>query len=746
MGKRQLLQAIVLMAVFAFCFVEPSSAQEQSATTPVASTSSAESVEKINQEIEALAIELMRSLPSTGTYAVKNANDSSSGVPEDLLAQMTSSLQSSLIAASNFSLTLIDQAQLEESWANAVEFNGADFETMVAQANFDALIILNTRATPTGLEISLQAVGATSSDAGQILASTKLNVVNIDWNAMSGVDVAGIDEKLANLDQKIEDVAEVEVDTPSFADISYSRYVGSKECLVILSKMDNPTDPCSEQNSLEDKIVAKINGKRLIADEGIEKSERLNEIGWIEDGVYIDEIFWSGDFDNDGYEDVLIGSNCGGSGCPPIYRLVLYRGEGKFSTLHLRPLHNANIKISKEAFHFFIKMTGSEDFHESSTKSSYLYLEYRVIDGELSEKDLGAQSNQFNLAEFSVEDAIKNSEDEINRTGPCGNFENELPCVSWEFDLNGDTAQEKISCDYWSRWKVLIDCEIQENASGVVYSVNSIDTSVRVSLGLPAEAPAQCKTIYILDELDGRFNKILCDFHEVKLIMVDTNLTKFFKPQQPPGNQLKSVSPEEATIAVDLGSVDVTRALIEAQDSLNNFSDVHNIQDKVFIQQLLKDKGFYTGPIDGDWGTGTMYAFRDLFVSLQAMKVNYSVNSLDDFVATILFVRDFQGKFILNQEILNVGTENVSSSPSFDCSLAVTADEIAICSNSELANLDLQVSEAFKMVKEAAGDDLAKEIARNALKERRACKDDVLCIQKVQILTLQQFESVFAQE
>jgi hypothetical protein len=205
MSKVHLFTMASLTTLMLLGAAQPAISQEQSQSSLPESSTPAVAVDQINQAIEALATELMTSLPPTGTYAVKNANDTSSGAPEDLLAQITSTLQTSLMVASNFSLTLIDQAQLQESWANAVEFNGADFETMVSQANFDALIVLNTRATPAGLEISLQAVGATSIDAGQILASTKLRSVDINWNEFKSVDYSEkMSDKVLEIQRQLE--------------------------------------------------------------------------------------------------------------------------------------------------------------------------------------------------------------------------------------------------------------------------------------------------------------------------------------------------------------------------------------------------------------------------------------------------------------------------------------------------------------------------------------------------------------
>lgn len=194
-------KAAPAMVLAALCLGHPIHAQD-TVTAPLDATtpSSSSGIEDINKALEALSQELLLSLPPAGTYAIQSLNDATSGVPEALLTQISSSLSSSLMVASNFEINLIDQSQQNSAWANAVEFNGADFEAMVAASDFSAMIVLKTRATNTGIEISLQAIGATSADAGQVLASTQVKMVQLNWAEFASADLT---DKTA---KKIEDI------------------------------------------------------------------------------------------------------------------------------------------------------------------------------------------------------------------------------------------------------------------------------------------------------------------------------------------------------------------------------------------------------------------------------------------------------------------------------------------------------------------------------------------------------------
>lgn len=97
------------------------------------------------------------------------------------------------------------------------------------------------------------------------------------------------------------------------------------------------------------------------------------------------------------------------------------------------------------------------------------------------------------------------------------------------------------------------------------------------------------------------------------------------------------------------------------------------------------------------------------------------------------------------QDLMQIKFE-AKVSPSFDCNLAETEDEIAICGSNRLASLDLINAESYKMLKEVMGKEQAKEFARAALKERRKCKGDVQCIEQVLVWTDENYKRILGAE
>jgi uncharacterized protein len=65
-----------------------------------------------------------------------------------------------------------------------------------------------------------------------------------------------------------------------------------------------------------------------------------------------------------------------------------------------------------------------------------------------------------------------------------------------------------------------------------------------------------------------------------------------------------------------------------------------------------------------------------------------------------------------------------AQAPSFDCALATRADEIAICSDPQLAELEKTLADAYQALKDQQGPNAAKSIGTPILMHRRQCGSD----------------------
>jgi len=82
---------------------------------------------------------------------------------------------------------------------------------------------------------------------------------------------------------------------------------------------------------------------------------------------------------------------------------------------------------------------------------------------------------------------------------------------------------------------------------------------------------------------------------------------------------------------------------------------------------------------------------------------------------------------------------------SFDCKRAVTLDEVAICANDELSNLDDAVAASFRQARASKRADV-KSISRSLLAERNACGADVDCLRSAMTKAIGTYKSVILGE
>lgn len=82
--------------------------------------------------------------------------------------------------------------------------------------------------------------------------------------------------------------------------------------------------------------------------------------------------------------------------------------------------------------------------------------------------------------------------------------------------------------------------------------------------------------------------------------------------------------------------------------------------------------------------------------------------------------------------------------PSFDCSKASYPDERAICSNIELAQLDVLVAAGYEFVRQKFGEQFARTTNAPFFQERRACGANSACIKVRQINAINRFRQLGA--
>ncbi|WP_299718474.1 hypothetical protein [Tardiphaga sp.] len=89
----------------------------------------------------------------------------------------------------------------------------------------------------------------------------------------------------------------------------------------------------------------------------------------------------------------------------------------------------------------------------------------------------------------------------------------------------------------------------------------------------------------------------------------------------------------------------------------------------------------------------------------------------------------------------DASNSNTPATPSFNCKIANQPDEMAICSNGELARLDRTVVDGYEHVLGHEGAAVAKGIAEPLLQRRHGCGSDIECIKRVQLTAIAAFQA-----
>jgi len=82
--------------------------------------------------------------------------------------------------------------------------------------------------------------------------------------------------------------------------------------------------------------------------------------------------------------------------------------------------------------------------------------------------------------------------------------------------------------------------------------------------------------------------------------------------------------------------------------------------------------------------------------------------------------------------------------PSFDCTKAKSPDEIAICGDEQLSQLDRLAALAYDEARRASGKSEVRAAARQGLAARGACGSDRACILQAQVDTIVHFQDLGA--
>ena len=176
------------------------------AVTLLIATSSFADDKSLKLQVAEVATLFIEPLPMDKKYVLKSLSPDATGIPKDFLRKLTSDVEAGLLFASDNEMNLINRDATEEIWQEATEFNNAQFQELYAKSSADVMIMISSRLTADGVEISLTAYELSGEDVGKVLASSGTSVLAMDVKATLGVGVNSIDAKLNSVLEAIQDI------------------------------------------------------------------------------------------------------------------------------------------------------------------------------------------------------------------------------------------------------------------------------------------------------------------------------------------------------------------------------------------------------------------------------------------------------------------------------------------------------------------------------------------------------------
>ena len=246
------------------------------------------------------------------------------------------------------------------------------------------------------------------------------------------------------------------------AEITYEIITGGEPCR---------TDVCFDDGDGMD-LVATVDGVRY-------RVARYS----LEEMAYSLRIIGVLDLDNDGYADVIYRTHAGGNAVPAFTHVASYRGDGRFSVNALDDYNWDEPSIVRDGNEWRIRTqtvaagVGSSTLHDE-------VMEFKLQDGVPVQVSSATRSVLFSQHSFSSSDVERGRDNH-----------------SWGFDFTGDGRNERLTCRYWERWGLLIDCAVENFARGARQTIPLVD--------------AACKEIGVLDRRVSGFPQLVCDFDEV---------------------------------------------------------------------------------------------------------------------------------------------------------------------------------------------------------------------------------------
>ena len=150
-----------------------------------------------------IAEKIVESLPIDKKIILKSLSPEKSGLPEEFLKSLLNDLEAELLTASEFKIKLANRFTTEELWSEAIEFGDANFDELYSATQAKLIILMSTRATAMGIEVSASVYNLLGDHAGQVIASSGTKYLDIDTEKLLGINLENVNENISSIKSQI---------------------------------------------------------------------------------------------------------------------------------------------------------------------------------------------------------------------------------------------------------------------------------------------------------------------------------------------------------------------------------------------------------------------------------------------------------------------------------------------------------------------------------------------------------------
>ncbi len=165
------------------------------------------SADEVTDVVDDVAAKLVQQLPLDKKIALKSRSPEDTGLPEEFLRQLLNDVETALFRSSDFKMQILNRTNTELVWEETIEFGNKDFDDIYGAAKAEVLLLLDARASASGLQLGLSAYALEEESNGKLIASSGMVNIAIDLEARLGLNVQTISKDIATIISKIQKIS-----------------------------------------------------------------------------------------------------------------------------------------------------------------------------------------------------------------------------------------------------------------------------------------------------------------------------------------------------------------------------------------------------------------------------------------------------------------------------------------------------------------------------------------------------------